>query len=401
MKKRFLSLLTALCLTLALAPAALAANPTMNEQNFRSAVASGGTVTMTGDVILSSSLTIGNAVTIDGTSSKYSITYSGTGSAITVTAQAAVTLKNLKINAPSGGAYAVNLTSSQPDLSIDNCEITANTRGVNMYPAGGCTNGNLTITNSTILNAQITDYENQAVIGDTRGIALFDVKGSTVEITNSAIKGFGYSINLSGTENSNGVRLAENVFNITDSAIWGWSVLNIWTIGGTFNFTNSDLRGINKATSGANSFSAIVLNKDIYGKKPVTNKPNVFNISGGSVIALATGSNDSIDETLFRVDKEYQSKFNFSLYEEDFESPYVTLLCDKPFSAFVATYDGMTADGVGTWAAGHVTGNLNTVYNWGVLAPNMNSAEWPSNTLVAETGVDSIQQGTHIGGDEA
>lgn len=401
MKKKVLSLLTALCLMLTLAPAALAAGGSDLQTQIDDAL-SGSTVTLTDNVTLNTALTIDKAITIDGTSNQYSITYSGAGSAITVTAQAAVTLKNLKINADSSGAYAVNLTSNQPNLSIQNCEIKARSRGVNMYPVNGCTNGSLSIVDSTILNTQITDYENAAVIGDTRGISLFNVKNSSIEIANSAIKGFGYSINTSGTADSNGARLAENTFSITDSAIWGWSVMNIWTIGNTVNFTNSDLRGINQATSGANSFSAIVLNEGIYGSTPVTNKPNVFNFTGGSVLALATGNSGSIDETLFRVDKEYQSRFNFSLYEDEaFETHYVTLLCDKPFSAFVASYDGMTTSSLGAWAASHVTGNLNTVYNWGVLAPNMNSSPWPANMLTTDTDVDSAQQTYHIGGDEA
>lgn len=401
MKKQVLSLLTAFCLMLSLAPAAFAADTNDLQAQINNAVA-GSTVTLTGNVTLDTTLAIDKAITIDGSPNKYSITYSGVGSAISVTAQAAVTLKNLKLNAVSNGAYAVSLTSSQPNLSIQNCEITANNRGINMYPTGGCTNGKLTVTDSTILNSQITDYENAAVIGDTRGIALFDVKKSSIEIINSAIKGFGYSINTSGTADNNDVRLAENVFDITDSAIWGWSVLNIWTIGNTFDITNSDLRGINKATGGANSFSAIVLNESIYGNVPVTNKPNVFNIYGGDVLAIATGNSDVIDETLFRVDENYQSRFHFYLYEDDeAETHYVTLFCDRPFSAFVASYDSMTENGLGAWAASHVTGNLNTIYNWGILAPGMNSSAWPTNPLAEDTDVESMQQTVHMGGDEA
>ena len=78
------------------------------------------------------------------------------------------------------------------------------------------------VKNSAILDSRISDYESNCAYGDTRGIALYDVKQSTITISNSQIKGFGYSINTSGNTDSNNVRAADNTFNISHSDIWGW-----------------------------------------------------------------------------------------------------------------------------------------------------------------------------------
>lgn len=406
MRKRFLSLLTALCLMLTLAPVAFATDTTMDEAAFRNAVAAGGTVTLPNDITLTSPLTISAAVIIDGSSSKYSIIYDGSGSAISVTAQAAVTLKDLKIDAAGSGAYAVNLTSNQPNLTVSNCEIKADNRGISMYPNGGCTNGSLTIRNSTIKNSQITGaYDNNTTVGDTRGIALFDVKDSNINISNSHIYGFGYSINTSAPTGVNGVRPASNTYTITNSNIWGWSAFNIWTVGNTVNLTNCNVKGINPLTTDGNSFSVIVLNENIYGSKPASDEnavPNVFNITGGSYNAQATGNSAYVEETLFRIDEDYKSVFNFYRYanEETGETEYVDLECNKPFTAFIAAYEEMSPEGVGTWAASHVTGNTNTIYNWSLLAPGMYCQD-PENiplTLEVETDVPAVTSSVYEGG---
>lgn len=65
---------------------------------------------------------------------------------------------------------------------------------------------------------------------DTRGISLWNNKGLELNIIdNSAILGFGYPINMAG-DIVDGVRdMADSVINITNSNIWGWCAMNIWT----------------------------------------------------------------------------------------------------------------------------------------------------------------------------
>lgn len=401
MKKRFLSMLMALCLMLTLAPAAFAAD-TSGLQTLIDDAAAGSTIDLTSDYTLTDTVTIDKEITIVGNG--HSITYNGNGSALAITATAAVKLQELTINATNNSAYAINLTSNQPDLTVDGCTINTGNRGINMYPVDGCTNGELTINNSTIQNSRVSgDYANNTTIGDTRGISLYDVKKSTIKLTDTEIYGFGYSINISGTASgTNQTRVTENKFDMTGCQIWGWSVLNIWTIGNTFNINECDLRGINPATSGANSFAAIVLNENIYGKYTATRtKPNTFNITGGGIVAMTTEGLDTIDEIVFRIDEDYQSKFNF--YKTSGEENPVTLICDKPFSAFVNCYDGMTDTKLETWAKKYVTGPLNTIYNWEVLAPNVNSAPWPADTLAMEElpDISTMIPTFHEGGSEA
>lgn len=356
MKKRMLSLLTALCLMLTLAPAALAADNVVTSKDELISALSGSqeTIVLGADIDLGTeTLTISHAVTIDGTANgMYEIEYSGTGNAINITAtDGKVSLKNLEITAASANAYAVSITSSQPNVLVDACIINAHTRGINMYPNGGCTDGILEVTGTNIYNTQITNYETDAVLGDTRAIALFNVKSSEITITNSELMGFGYSINISGDGvNSTAYNAEGTKIDVTGSKIYGWSAFNIWTINNEINITNSHLKGINKATTGWNDFATVVVNNCYYS---VTNLPNVFNISGGSISAYST--NDYPIHSIFRIDYTGQTKFNFTRYNRtnrvdlsgnDGNTPYI----------FGIPSPGMTFDAISTWFSTKVTG---------------------------------------------
>lgn len=269
----------------------------------------GSTITLDKDYTLTAPVTIEKAITINGNGN--TIIYNGTDSALSITATAAVTLENVKINAESSGAYAIALTSAQPDLTVTGCEITAHTRGINMCPDNGCINGKLTVSNSTIRNSQISDYANDTTVGDTRGIALYGVKNSTIDITDSDIKGFGYSINTSADADTNGVRLGGNTYNVANSNIWGWSAFNVWTVKNTFNITNSDLRGISRLDGEDNNFATFVVQNGIY--KNDSSNANVVNMTGGSVWAYKYGT---ASHTGFLESSESITRFNFDLDDE-------------------------------------------------------------------------------------
>lgn len=308
MKKKLLSILAAGCLVVAMLPTAFAADTTMDETVFRNAVAQGGTVTMTGDVTLTSPLTITKGVTINGTNAKYDITYNGTGEAFKVNTNDAVNISNVVVNATASGAQGISLYSSSPNMTLNGVTMNVDSRGISFRQDGYATNAMLSLTNTDILSSRITDgnYAEDATIGDTRGISIFDVKNSDINLTSSSIKGFGYSLNLAGTKvgeirDANGTTI-----DIVNSEIWGWCALNIWTCNTIINATNSDLRGINAATAGANSFATIVLNEGIYGGSNGTS--NILRIKGGQIGAYKFGN---LSEYPIRIDDELKTHFYF------------------------------------------------------------------------------------------
>lgn len=306
MKKKVLSLLTALCLMLSLVPAAFAAGTGVTtEDALRTAVASGGTVTLGADINLSSPLEINTAVVIDGTTTKYSITAPSGQNAINASVSG-VEVKNLKINV-SGNGYGVNSTGSS--LTVTNCEISAVKRGISFYPANGA-GAALTVTGTTIKNPNISNYDTSAQYGDYRAVATNNVKNGTVTISNSSLLGYGYSINALVANDSTGLRDGNGtVFNITNTTIKGWTALNMWSANTKFNFTNCTLVGINTLDGGMNGFSIIRANDGMYGG--YTNKESVVTIKGGSMTAKQYGS---ALETAFTVDRELQTKFVFETY---------------------------------------------------------------------------------------
>ena len=87
----------------------------------------------------------------------------------------------------------------------------------------------------------------------------------------------------------------------------------------------------------------------------------------------ATAGSQFVDETLFRLDEDYQSVFKFYQYynPQTFTNERVNLYCDRPFSAFVCTYENMTGEGLDDWAEEHLTGAANTLYNYYYLTPSV------------------------------
>lgn len=408
MKKRVLSLLTAFCLMLSLAPAAFAADTSDLQTLIDNDTT--GTITLTQDYTLTDTVTINKAVTINGNG--HSITYNGSGSAMTITATAQVKLANLTIDAQHNNAYAVSLTSSQPDLTVDGCTIKVGNRGIDMYPVNGCTGGKLTINNSTIQNSRVSgDYANHTSVGDTRGIALYDVKNSDINIMNSHIYGFGYSINTSSNQIADGTRPASNRFDITGTNIWGWSAVNVWTVGNTFNFTNCDLRGINPLNTLGNSYSVLVINKGIYGSDPDNAPHNVFNIYGGTLDAKMTVTTSFVEETIAYIGNQYSTEFHF--YKNGLKK--VVMTCDKTFSAIIAEALNSTGDedpAFAEWAMSNkLTGPENASYNKGstsiffpnrgLIAPGVYAGKAKSNALtLSDDGVPTYPETVYHNGGE-
>lgn len=372
MKKRILSILTAGCLMAAMVPAAFAAY-TNDLQAQINAAQAGSTITLSENTTITEPLVIDKAITLDGAS--YSLSGTMENGLICIDTDDLVTIQDLTVN---GSSVGIDLISDAPDVMIKNSTINVPSRGIRFWNngenTGVFTGANLTLDNTTVQNTLKPDgktYEDWSHQGDSRGISIWNVKNSTINIVNgSDILGFGYPINMAG-DMVNGVRdMEDSTINITDSDIWGWCALNIWTIDTTFNIKNSNLKGFVETDNAWNSFATVVLNKDIYGNVTNENKANVFNISGGSVTSTCVSNVDAVFHCLFRLDKEFMSEFNFTQANRK----KVALTCTDPFSAFLATYEGMEIPDFENWAKTKLTGAAeNTTYNWGAIAPGVDT----------------------------
>ena len=406
-KKALLGAVMAACLTLLAVPAFAADGTDLQTQINNTP--EGGTLTLNQSYDLSESVTIDKELTIDGGGN--SINYTGTDSAIKVTAQAPVALNNLTINAKDSGADGIDLISNQPNLSLTGTTINADTRGIDMYQENDYATGKLTITDSSIFNSRVSDYANEAVVGDTRGVAISNIIDSDITISNSNIKGFGYSINTFSDEDASGTRPASNKYAITGSNIWGWSAVNVWTVGNTFDITNCDLRGINSSNRLGNSFSVLNIVKGIYGTSPDTAKHNVFNITGGTLDAKMTVSTAFVEETIAYLGNQYETEFHF----EKSRFKKVVMTCDKAHSAIIA--EALDANNTmdpafSAWAlSDKLTGPENASYNQGsdsiffpnhgLIAPGVYAGQRKPSTSSLSVEESSLLAGTeqHVGGD--
>lgn len=372
MKKQIVSILTAGCLMAAMVPAAFAAD-TNDLQAQINAAQAGSTITLSENTTITEPLVIDKAITLDGAS--YSLSGTMENGLICIDTDDLVTIQDLTVN---GSSIGIDLISDAPEVKIENSTINVPSRGIRFWDngenTGVFTGANLTLDNTTVQNTlKPTDktYENWSHQGDSRGISIWNVKNSTINIVNgSEILGFGYPINMAG-DMVNGVRdMEDSTINITDSDIWGWCALNIWTIDTTFNIKNSNLKGFVETDNAWNSFATVVLNEDIYKGVTDSSKANVFNISGGSVSSTCVSNVEEVYHCLFRLDKEFMSEFNFAQANRK----KVALTCTDPFSAFLATYEGMEIPDFETWAKTKLTGAAeNTTYYWEAIAPGVNA----------------------------
>lgn len=311
-RKQLFSLLTALCLMLAMAPAAFAADSS-GLQTLIDNASAGSTIELTSNYTLTEPVTINKAVTIDGNG--YSVTAASGQNAFNVTASG-VTLNRLTITA-SGSGYGVNSTGSS--LTVSNCAINAAARGINFYPENN-PGATLNVSGTIIRNSAVSNYNTTAnYSGDNRGISTADVLGGTVTISDSSILGFKYSINaMVSPESSAAVSLRDGqgtVFSVSGSTIKGWTALNIWSAATSFTFTDCTLVGINALSGVSNANSTIQANDGIYGGN--TAKSSTVKFIGGSVTAAKLST---APQSVLNVDVELQTKYIFEqYYNEDSE----------------------------------------------------------------------------------
>lgn len=396
MKRRIISILAVCCLMVSMMPAAFAVGSDDLQARINNATA-GDTIALTGNETISSTLIINKEITLDGNGN--TLTMTGGTYAIDVQTDAAVTVEDIQIDAEAAGGRGIYISATQPHFTLLNSTLNVNNRGIGFSDNGTVAGATVTVDNSTIQNSQKPagkTYENWSHQGDSRGIGFWNNKGITVDIkNNSAILGFGYPLNMVGDVNG-GRDMMNSTINITNSDIWGWCALNIWTIDATYNITNSHLKGYVETDNTWNSFATIVLNEGIYGNVTSADKANVFNITGGSVSSTCVSNNENVFHCLFRLDKEFMSEFKFM---KSGRTP-VTLYCTEPYSAFVATYDGMEMTDFENWTNTKLTGaSTNTTYNWGAIAPGVDAPTGAATlTQIAENNVENIAGAGHEGG---
>ena len=307
MKKQLVSILTAGCLMAAMVPAAFAADTTMSEDAFRSAVAEGGAVTMTGDVTLNSTLEIKDGVTINGNG--YTITYAPNTQtyAIDVQTNEPVTFQNVTIDATAGSMTSgISVQNCIPDLTLDKTTLDVMRWGIAFNPTDD--GAELNVMNySVIQNKRVSDYETEAAYGDYRGISLYDATAACVNVTNSTIQGFGYTINLTGTKENDVRDFKGTKIDVSNSKLMGWTALNIWTCNTVFDIADSELRGINTSNGSSDGFAAVVLNDNIYGnlEKPLY---NTLTFTGGSIGGYKYGT---ASEGLIRAGNQLETHIKF------------------------------------------------------------------------------------------
>lgn len=332
MKKQLVSILTAVCLMAAMVPAAFAADAAMSEEEFRSAVAKGGTVDLTGDVTLSSTLEIKDGVTINGNG--YTITYTPNTQtyAIDVQTNEPVTFQNVTIDATAGSMTSgISVQNCVPDLTLDGTTVNVKRWGIAFNPTGDGAELNV-VNQSVIQNKRVSNYETEAAYGDYRGISLYDTTAAHVNVDKSTIQGFGYTFNLTGTQ-VDGIQNFEGTeINVSNSKLMGWTAFNIWTCNTVFNITDSELRGINSSNGSSDGFAAVVLNDNIYGnlEKPLY---NTLTFTGGSIGGYKYGT---ASEGLIRAGNQLETHIKF--VESD-DTGKVYFKSNVPNSHFTFTGD--------------------------------------------------------------
>ncbi len=343
MKRRIISILAVCCMMVAMMPAAFATGGNDLQAQIDN-TAAGGTVTLTGNVTISTPLTINKAITLDGNGN--TLTYDQSGEAIKITTNDNVVIEDMILNAEASNGQGISLYSSSPKVEVNGVTMNVDARGISFKQDGYATNAHLALDNTKIYNSRITDgdYEHKTVIGDTRGISLFDMKSSVIDINNSEIYGFGYTINLAGTL-VDGIRDYDGTtVNVTDSKLMGWTAFNVWSSDTTFNITNSYLKGINNSNGPTDGFATIVVNDDIYGYGWGSTKANMFYITGGTITNYRSGS---ASEQLFRVDDEGITEVTFSELEVDEWTTEKVTIIDGTGDSNSVFYSGylMTPDG--------------------------------------------------------
>lgn len=288
------------------------ANDTTDLQTKIDQTPSGGVLVLEKNYNLSGSVTIDKRMTLSGGDNKYSIT--GNGFNLINITESGVTIKNLRLDV-SGNGFAINCDARV--LTVTGCDIEADSRGINYYWTGSSLllRPSLTVTGTNITNSSAESLYNVCYNTDNRGISIGNLKRGTATITDCSINGFKYGINVFIDENtsSNNPRNANGtVFDISNTEVWGWTALNIWSGNTTFNITKCNFTGVNKFSDGFNDYSTIMANDGMYTSNSTYSTK--INVNGGSLTAVRYG--DNLQSAVY-VDVYAKTKYKFSAIGDD------------------------------------------------------------------------------------
>ena len=360
MKKRILAICMALCMVMAVMPVAFAAEgdgetaiTVTTEEELKNAVSADANyaiVTLGKDITLSNTLTVSRGVTVSGGDAKHTLTYAGTdySGAVEINTNAPVVMDQLTVTVTNGNARGINLATTSPKFTFSNSELNAQLRGIWVGGDYCDSDSYIKVIHSTIQNNQIPEsktYDNWTALGDYRGIALWGMNHSKVEIINSEILGYGYSVNLAGDLDADTKTLDYNNTEIivTDSTIKGWTAFNVWSSNTIFTITDSTLKGINRSNGPTDGFAAIVVNDDLYNYGWGGADANQFTINGGTITSYRSGT---APESLFRIDRDGVTKVTFGPGKDGAAVEFV----DGTGDSYSVFYSGYGEEDTTDWA---------------------------------------------------
>ena len=217
----------------------------------------------------SGTLAVNKAIILSGGENKYTIESTATNviqvlSNVT-SLDGKVVLEHLTIKGTNAGktSRAIGLGGSQItqlELDVNDCEIYTTQRGITVN-ANNNSNIKLNVNNTFIsLTNNIKDYDKEVNstnnYENSRGISLWQMGNSQVNINNSTIQGFFYDINNAGGTGD------ELTVTMENSTFKGRCAINAWQDGTHWIIRDSKVHGINNFGGKSESFATIVLNEN-------------------------------------------------------------------------------------------------------------------------------------------
>ena len=284
---------------------------------------------------------------------------------------------DLTINGDKNNRIAIAIakegaTSVVADGVNINMHIEANNVRAIGYMCDDATAATLVVKNSKLHMGE--DYENTwGTVGTlnsgNRGLSLYAMVNGKVDIINSEIMGFKYTINVTGNEktDSDGASYYEGaglVINVSGSKIYGWGAFNIWASGVEVNIKDgSYIRGINNMTGSSNSFSTIVFNADLYEQFDGTIIKNGKLTVTDSTVAAYTAPESyegGIRQELIRIDGNdgFELILNNAKFIDESNNTVSVLYSGTNDNAFLAEIEAAVTQAGGSYTVYNAAGEV-------------------------------------------
>ena len=171
MKKQLLSIFTAGCLMAAMVPAAFAADANDLQAQIDAAEA-GSSIKLNENTTITTPPNLTTSSTLHGNG--YTLTFTGTGYAIQLNTNDAVTFDDLDLDATSSGGRGLEIVSNMPYIFLNDSLWTVNNRGIGFGSNGTVAGATVTIDSSIIQDSKKPEnktYENWSDQSAARGIS--------------------------------------------------------------------------------------------------------------------------------------------------------------------------------------------------------------------------------------